>query len=113
VLPSRFIFDTHAVVFSTDAVSLEHQLHAAFEANRINRVNARKEFFRTTPAQVVGQLEKLTESLSENHVMVFNEIPEAVEWRISQKRKSQLMFSNRPHNSHLWTTKRYVPERYC
>lgn len=80
-----FIFDTHAVVFSTDAVSLEHQLHAAFEVNRINRVNARKEFFRTTPAQVVGQLEKLTESLPENHVMVFNEIPEAVEWRISQK----------------------------
>ncbi len=80
-----FIFDTHAVVFSTDAVSLEHQLHNAFEAVRINRVNARKEFFRTTPAQVVGQLEKLTESLSENHVMVFNEIPEAVEWRISQK----------------------------
>jgi hypothetical protein len=80
-----FIFDTHAVVFSTDAVSLEHQLHNAFEAVRINRVNARKEFFRTTPAQVVGQLEKLTESLSENHVMVFNEIPEAVEWRISQR----------------------------
>jgi hypothetical protein len=80
-----FIFDTHAVVFSTDAVSLEHQLHNAFEAVRINRVNARKEFFRTTPAQVVGQLEKLTESLSENHVMVFDEIPEAVEWRISQK----------------------------
>jgi DNA repair exonuclease SbcCD ATPase subunit len=80
-----FIFDTHAVVFSTDAVSLEHQLHNAFEGDRINRVNARKEFFRTTPAQVVGQLEKLTETLSENHVMVFNEIPEAVEWRISQK----------------------------
>lgn len=80
-----FIFDTHAVVFSTDAVSLEHQLHNAFEADRINRVNARKEFFRTTPAQVVGQLEKLTQSLSENHVMVFNEIPEAVEWRISKK----------------------------
>jgi DNA repair exonuclease SbcCD ATPase subunit len=80
-----FIFDTHAVVFSTDAVTLEHQLHNAFEADRINRVNARKEFFRTTPAQVVGELEKLTESLSENHVMVFNEIPEAVEWRISQR----------------------------
>jgi len=80
-----FIFDTHAVVFSTDAVTLEHQLHNAFESDRINRVNARKEFFRTTPARVVGQLQKLTETLSENHVMVFNEIPEAVEWRISQK----------------------------
>jgi len=80
-----FIFDTHAVVFSTDAVTLEHQLHSSFEDARINRVNARKEFFRTTPAQVVLQLEKLTESQSENHVMVFNEIPEAVEWRISQK----------------------------
>jgi len=85
-----FIFDTHAVVFSTDAVSLEHQLHDAFEAVRINRVNARKEFFRTTPSQVVGQLEKLTESLSENHVMVFNEIPEAVEWHISQKAQEQV-----------------------
>jgi hypothetical protein len=84
-----FIFDTHAVVFSTDAVSLEHQLHNAFEAVRINRVNARKEFFRTTPASVVNHLEKLTESLSENHVMVFNEIPEAVEWRISLKSLSK------------------------
>ena len=92
-----FIFDTHAVVFSTDAVTLEHQLHNAFEADRINRVNARKEFFRTTPAQVVGQLEKLTESLSENHVMVFNEIPEAVEWRISQK--SQTVVAADVHDS--------------
>jgi hypothetical protein len=80
-----FNFDTHAVVFSTNAVSLEHQLQNAFEGDRINRVNARKEFFRSTTAQVVGQLEKLTESLPENHVMVFDEIPETIEWRISKK----------------------------
>ncbi len=79
-----FIFDTHAVIFSNDAVTLEHQLHQSFEAVRINRVNARKEFFRATPTQVKDQLEKLAESL----VLVFNETPEALEWRISQNAQS-------------------------
>jgi hypothetical protein len=75
-----FVFDIHAVIYSDDAVSLEHQLHHELESVRLNRVNARKEFFRTTPFVVKDLLEKLAGS----HLMVFNETAEAAEWRISQ-----------------------------
>ena len=80
-----FVFDVHAVIFSDDAVTLEHQLHRSFEPVRINRVNARKEFFRATPGEVKDQLEELADS----HVLVFNETPEAIEWRISQNSKNE------------------------
>jgi hypothetical protein len=75
-----FIFDIHAVIYSDDAVSLEHQLHHELEGVRLNRVNTRKEFFRTTPFVVKDLLEKLAGS----HLMVFHETAEAAEWRMSQ-----------------------------
>jgi phage protein len=40
-----FRFDVHAFVFSDDAVALESALHKALEANRVNKINRRKEFF--------------------------------------------------------------------
>lgn len=76
-----FIFDTHAVIFSNDAVSLEKQLHNELESLRVNKVNARKEFFRTTPVFVKEILEKL----AGEHLLVYNEIAEAAEFRISSK----------------------------
>jgi hypothetical protein len=63
-----FRFDTHALFFSEDAVSLEAELHAHFSDRRVNRVNDRKEFFFATPAEVrevlqskVGNLLEFTE----------------------------------------------------
>lgn len=43
-----FYFDTHALIFSDDAPSLENALHRAFDSRRVNAVNTRKEFFRVT-----------------------------------------------------------------
>ena len=40
-----FPFDVHGMIFSDDAVSLEHELHMIFNNNRVNKVNLRKEFF--------------------------------------------------------------------
>ncbi|MDE0084555.1 MAG: DUF4041 domain-containing protein [Candidatus Poribacteria bacterium] len=40
-----FRYDVHALIFSEDAPSLENALHRAFEENRVNLVNKRKEFF--------------------------------------------------------------------
>jgi hypothetical protein len=40
-----FEFDIHAVIFSEDAPALEAVLHREFDGQRINLVNARKEFF--------------------------------------------------------------------
>ena len=74
-----FIFDIHTVIASEDAVALEQNLHNALEEFRINKVNARKEFFRVTPTMVKDKLE----NLSGQHVLVFNEMAEAEEFRIS------------------------------
>lgn len=41
-----FLFDTHAIIYSDDAPTLERALHAEFEPVRINAQNYRKEFFR-------------------------------------------------------------------
>ncbi len=40
-----FPFDVHGLIFSDDAVGLEHELHTVFNNNRVNKVNLRKEFF--------------------------------------------------------------------
>jgi hypothetical protein len=39
-----FPFDVHALYFSDDAVTLETELHHAFAPNRLNYVNARRDF---------------------------------------------------------------------
>lgn len=43
-----FVFDVHAMIFSDNAPALEAKLHAHFHANRINKLNNRKEFFRAS-----------------------------------------------------------------
>ena len=47
-----FLYDTHALFFSDDAVTLEAELHRAFAHRRVNCVNERREFFFATPAEV-------------------------------------------------------------
>lgn len=42
-----FKFDVHALIFSDDAVGLEQMLHKELDKERVNKVNYRKEFFRT------------------------------------------------------------------
>jgi hypothetical protein len=82
-----FIFDVHAIVFSQDAVSLEKKLHAALSEKKLNKVNARKEFFRSKPIEV----KTLLEELADEHLLIYNEVPEAAEWRISEgKLRTQL-----------------------
>ena len=36
------------MIFSDDAVSLEHELHTVFNNKRVNKVNLRKEFFKVS-----------------------------------------------------------------
>ncbi len=75
-----FIFDTHAVIFSDDAVTLEHRLHEEMSKVRINRVNQRKEFFRMSPSAV----KDLLEELAGDHLLLYKEDAEAAEWRMSE-----------------------------
>ena len=75
-----FRFDVHAFIFSDDAVTLETELHHALEHCRVNQVNRRREFFRTTPASVLTLLEQVAGT----HLLEFTEVPEALEWRASK-----------------------------
>jgi Domain of unknown function (DUF4041)/Meiotically up-regulated gene 113 len=44
-----FRFDEHALLFSQDAVGIEHALHERLADRRVNRINTRREFFYATP----------------------------------------------------------------
>lgn len=74
-----FRFDAHALIFSEDAVGLEARLHDALSAQRVNKVNARREFFYATPSQVCDLLKEI----AGQHLIAFHEVPEALEWRAS------------------------------
>ncbi|MBD1222131.1 GIY-YIG nuclease family protein [Virgibacillus halodenitrificans] len=54
-----FKFDVHALVFSDDAVGLENKLHKMLSEQRVNKVNYRKEFFKTD----VNTLKEMVEEI--------------------------------------------------
>ena len=54
-----FNFDVHALIQSDDAPTLENQLHKRFVLDRVNKVNHRREFFRTDLSAVKSEIEKL------------------------------------------------------
>jgi Domain of unknown function (DUF4041)/T5orf172 domain len=70
-----FLYDTHALFFSDDAVTLEKELHKAFAHRRVNWVNERREFFFATPLEVRNVLVEKVGSLLE-----FTEEPNALEY---------------------------------
>jgi hypothetical protein len=70
-----FRYDVHALHFSDDAVTLEHELHKTFAGRRVNFINERREFFFATPAEVRDVLLEKTGGLLE-----YTEAPEAPEY---------------------------------
>ncbi|UOQ58993.1 DUF4041 domain-containing protein [Leucobacter rhizosphaerae] len=80
-----FRFDVHALFFADDAVSIENMLHKEFSQDRINQVNLRREYFKTTPEQVL-------EALKQHNVEVleFTIDPAAEEFRESQSIRAVL-----------------------
>lgn len=74
-----FRYDVHALFFSDDAVGIEAALHRKLEAERVNRVNLRREFFYATPAKVKELL--LEEA---GNLLEFVEVPEASEFQQSR-----------------------------
>jgi hypothetical protein len=83
-----FRFDVHSKIFSNKATELEAQLHKKLHNNRVNKINLRKEFFRTS----IDELEDLVYSLDPSaqfdrtmlaeqyyQSMAVDEVPESVE----------------------------------
>ena len=77
-----FNFDVHAMIFSDDAPALEAALHRAFEDRKLNMVNTRREFFNVT-------LDEIKEVVKKNFdkTVEFIDVPDAEQYRISQKSK--------------------------
>ena len=77
-----FNFDVHAMIFSDDAPALEAALHKAFEDRKLNMVNQRREFFNVS-------LEEIKEVVKKNFdkTVEFIDVPDAEQYRISQKLK--------------------------
>ncbi|MEQ8847559.1 GIY-YIG nuclease family protein [Botrimarina sp.] len=72
-----FPFDVHMMISCDDAPKLENALHRALHGSRVNRVNLRKEYFRTN-------LESIREIVVEHHGEVdYVAEPEALEYRES------------------------------
>ncbi|MCG8404808.1 MAG: GIY-YIG nuclease family protein [Phycisphaerales bacterium] len=72
-----FPFDVHMMISSDDAPSLENALHRAFHKLRVNKINPRKEFFRT-------QIDDINRIVTENHGEVqYVADAEALEYRQS------------------------------
>lgn len=77
-----FNFDVHALFFSNDAVGIEAAMHSRLSDNRINLVNLRREFFRTTPLEAKLHLSELAGDL-----LSFQDVAEALEYRQSLERR--------------------------
>ena len=54
-----FEFDIHAVIKTKDAAAFEYKFHRQFLANRWNKKNLQKEFFRVSLDEIHQQVEKL------------------------------------------------------
>ena len=70
-------FDIHAMIFAEDAFELETNLHKIFNANRVNKVNTRKEFF----AVSLDEIEKAVHEF--NPTVEFTRTALAEEYRLS------------------------------
>jgi len=53
-----FNFDIHALIFSEDAPKLEAALHHAFEQNKVNKINSRREFFKVSLEDIKKEVRK-------------------------------------------------------
>lgn len=71
-----FPFDVHAMIFSEDAPALETLLHHHFADRQVNKVNARKEFFKVD----LGEIKQLVLT-HHNATVHFVDVPEAIEYR--------------------------------
>jgi hypothetical protein len=86
-----FNFDVHAMVHADDAPALEKTLHDHFEAQRVNKVNYRREYFHVT-------LDAIKEAVEHHHgrPIHLTRMAEAVEYRQTVAINRQAQQPNAP-----------------
>jgi Meiotically up-regulated gene 113 len=90
-----FEFDVHALIESENAPALEHKLHRQFLALQVNKINARKEFFRISLTEIRREIDKLNEG-QDFTVKVWTDKAVATEYRDS------LDIENDPQKKENW-----------
>ncbi|MYH46499.1 MAG: DUF4041 domain-containing protein [Gammaproteobacteria bacterium] len=83
-----FKFDTHAMIYSEDAPTLESSLHKEFSDRRINMSNMRKEFFSVKLEEVEIAVKQLAPEAN------FFKDREAQEWHETLAKREQILTSN-------------------
>lgn len=73
-----FRFDVHSFIFSQDAVSLENKLHTILNSKRVNKVNLRKEFFRTTIDELEALVMEIEPTAEFNKTMLAEEFRQSL-----------------------------------
>jgi len=85
-----FKFDVHAMIYSENAPELENKLHKAFNINRVNHVNLRREYFDIS-------LDEIEKVVLENYGKIeFIKESEAKEYRESLIIRDQLNANEEP-----------------
>lgn len=97
-----FNFDVHAMIFSDDAPALEAALHRAFEDRKLNMVNQRREFFHVTLDEIKAVVKNNFDKTVE-----FNDIPNAEQFRVSQKMRGE----SETHESRLASHTTHAPTK--
>ncbi len=97
-----FGFDVHAMIYSENAPELESRLHKHFVFNRINKVNHRKEFFRSALADIREEIDKLE---IETH---WTMLSEAAEYRESLAIEAAI--AENPEARAAWASRQYSLE---
>ncbi|MBQ8803436.1 MAG: GIY-YIG nuclease family protein [Tyzzerella sp.] len=73
-----FRFDVHSFIFSDDAVGLENKLHTILNDKRVNKVNLRKEFFRTTIDELETLVNEIEPTAEFNKTMLAEEFRQSL-----------------------------------
>lgn len=73
-----FRFDVHSFIFSDDAVGLESKLHTILNDKRVNKVNLRKEFFRTTIDELEAIVTEIEPTAEFNKTMLAEEFRQSI-----------------------------------
>lgn len=90
-----FEFDIHALIESDNAPVLEHKIHRQFLSRQVNKINARKEFFRVSLTEIRNELAKLQQG-EDFTVKVWTEKAVATEYMDS------LDIENDPQKKEVW-----------
>ncbi|MGM0206478.1 hypothetical protein IGI96_000947 [Enterococcus sp. DIV0421] len=73
-----FKFDVHAMIFSDDAVGLENTLHKKLAASRVNKVNFRKEFFKSNVESLENLVAEIDPTAEFTKTMIAEEYQQTI-----------------------------------